>query len=202
MSTFQQRLRKAMFMKGIRQAEIAERSGIDKSKISRYVGGKNMPSGDTLIKLAAALGVDAAWLSGEAPDVDPYELIPPPTNEVKILGSVAAGIPITAQEDVIGVVCSDIQKPGMFALKIKGDSMSPRIMDGDIVLVQSQKTAEDGDIVIAMIEGEATCKVFKKTHNGVTLIPFNGAYPPIFCAGEGDDFCILGKVVESHHRWE
>lgn len=202
MSTlFTQRLRQAMFFKAIRQSDLVYRTGIDKGSISSYINGRYKPSADNIKKIADALGVTADWLLGRE-EMSITELIPPPTHEVKILGSVAAGIPITAQEDVIGVVYSDIQKPGLFALKIKGDSMSPRIMDGDTVLVQSQETASDGDLVIAMIDGEATCKVFKKNHNGVTLIPFNGAYPPLFYTGDGGEFRILGKVVESHHRWE
>ena len=200
-TVFTERMARAMFMKGIRQSEIVYKTGIDKGSISSYINGRYKPSADNIAKIADALGVTSDWLLGRE-EIPISELMMPKTREVKILGSVAAGVPITAQEDVIGVVYSDIQKPGLFALKIKGDSISPRIMDGDTVLVQAQETANDGDLVIAMIDGEATCKVFKKSHSGITLIPFNMAYPPFFYTGEGNDFRILGKVVESHHRWE
>lgn len=206
MSTFQQRLRKAMFMKGIRQAEIAERSGIDKSKISRYVGGKNMPSGDTLVKLAAALGVDAAWLSGEAPDVDPYDLIKETDGfrEIPIVGRVAAGAPIFAIENQVDSIMVRDNRTGLFGLRIVGDSMAPRIMDGDLVVVQQQDDAKDGDIIIALIDDEATCKVIKKSAWGVSLVPFNSSYAPfVYTEREAEErMHIIGKVIGSYHSWE
>lgn len=206
MSTFQQRLRQAMFMKGIRQAEIAERSGIDKSKISRYVAGKNMPSGDTLVKLAAALGVDAAWLSGEAPDVDPYDLIKETDGfrEIPIVGRVAAGAPIFAIENQVDSIMVRDNRTGLFGLRIVGDSMAPRIMDGDLVVVQQQDDAKDGDIIIALIDDEATCKVIKKSAWGVSLVPFNSSYAPfVYTEREAEErMHIIGKVIGSYHSWE
>lgn len=108
-------------------------------------------------------------------------------------------MPITAQEDIIGTVYTD---KNVFALRVSGDSMSPRIMDGDVVLVRRQDSAEDGDLVIAMIDGEATCKVLKRSHGSVMLVPFNAAFAPLVYSGqEAEDLHILGKVVESRHEW-
>lgn len=206
MSTFQQRLRQAMFMKGIRQAEIAERSGIDKSKISKYVAGKNMPGGDTLVKLAAALGVDAAWLSGETPDIDPYELLKETDGfrEIPIVGRVAAGAPIFAIENQVDSLMVRDNRSGLFGLRIVGDSMAPRIMDGDLVVVQQQDDAKDGDIIIALIDDEATCKVIKKSAWGVSLVPFNSSYAPfVYTEREAEErMHIVGKVIGSYHSWE
>lgn len=206
MSTFQQRLRQAMFMKGIRQAEIAERSGIDKSKISKYVAGKNMPGGDTLVKLAAALGVDAAWLSGETPDIDPYELLKETDGfrEIPVVGRVAAGVPIFAVENQVDSVMIRDNRSGLFGLRIVGDSMAPRIMDGDLVVVQQQDDAKDGDIIIALIDDEATCKVIKKSAWGVSLVPFNSSYAPfVYTEREAEErMHIVGKVIGSYHSWE
>lgn len=206
MSTFQQRLRQAMFMKGIRQAEIAERSGIDKSKISKYVAGKNMPGGDTLVKLAAALGVDAAWLSGETPDIDPYELLKETDGfrEIPIVGRVAAGAPIFAIENQVDSLMVRDNRSGLFGLRIVGDSMAPRIMDGDLVVVQQQDDAKDGDIIIALIDDEATCKVIKKSAWGVSLVPFNSSYAPfVYTEREAEErMHIIGKVIGSYHSWE
>lgn len=206
MSTFQQRLRQAMFMKGIRQAEIAERSGIDKSKISKYVAGKNMPGGDTLVKLAAALGVDAAWLSGETPDIDPYELLKETDGfrEIPVVGRVAAGAPIFAIENQVDSLMVRDNRSGLFGLRIVGDSMAPRIMDGDLVVVQQQDDAKDGDIIIALIDDEATCKVIKKSAWGVSLVPFNSSYAPfVYTEREAEErMHIIGKVIGSYHSWE
>lgn len=206
MSTFQQRLRQAIFMKGIRQAEIAERSGIDKSKISKYVAGKNMPGGDTLVKLAAALGVDAAWLSGETPDIDPYELLKETDGfrEIPVVGRVAAGAPIFAIENQVDSLMVRDNRSGLFGLRIVGDSMAPRIMDGDLVVVQQQDDAKDGDIIIALIDDEATCKVIKKSAWGVSLVPFNSSYAPfVYTEREAEErMHIIGKVIGSYHSWE
>lgn len=205
MSIFQERLRKTMFFKGIRQVDITERTGIDKSKISRYVSGQNMPSGDTLAKLANALGVSAAWLAGEGPDMDPVEL----TREsddfrtIPVVGRVAAGAPIFAVENQVDTIAVKDTRTGLFGLRIVGDSMAPRIMDGDLVVVHQQNNAKDGDIVIAIVDDEATCKVYKKSPWGVSLVPFNSSYAPfIFAGGETDRLHIVGRVVGSYHSWE
>ena len=149
------------------------------------------------MKIAKALGVTVDYLLGKE-EIPIAEMTKPRFHEIPVLGSVAAGYPKTAQEDIIGSVYTD---KNVFALRIKGDSMSPRIMDGDIVLVRRQDYAEDGDLVIAMIEDEATCKVFRKQHNTISLLPFNQIYAPLFYT-ETDDLKIIGKVVESRHEWE
>ena len=206
MSIFQQRLRQAMFMKGIRQADIADRSGIDKSMVSRYVAGKNMPGGDALIKLAAALGVDPVWLSGEGPDVDPYDLIEKSSRfqAVPVVGRVAAGAPIFAIENQVDTMMVRDNRTGIFGLRVVGDSMAPRIMDGDLVLVHQQDDAKDGDIVIALVDDEATCKVIKKSAWGVSLVPFNSSYAPFVYTEQeaADRLHIVGKVIGSYHSWE
>ncbi|MBQ1789141.1 MAG: LexA family transcriptional regulator [Oscillospiraceae bacterium] len=150
-------------------------------------------------KIAKALGVSVAFLLGKE-EVPLAALTLPKAEEVPVLGSVAAGVPIEAQEDVVGSVFAE--KPGLFALRVKGDSMSPRIMDGDLLLVSPQNTAEDGDLVVAMIEGEATCKVLRRNAYGVTLVPFNAAYAPfVYSGAQAEDLRVLGKVVESRHDW-
>ena len=194
MTDFATRLRQTMFIKGIRQTEIAEKTGITKGRISRWVRGENTPNGENLAKLAVALGVSSDYLLGkeEAP-----RLTLPSFHEVPVLGKVAAGVPISAQEDIIGTITTDKE---CFALKIKGDSMSPRIMDGDIVLVRRQDYAEDGDLVIALIDDEATCKVLKKNHDSVTLVPFNPVFTPLVYSKD-ENLHILGRVIESRHEW-
>lgn len=197
MNTFATRLRQAMFVKEVRQVDLVNRTGINKARISRWVNGENIPYGEGLKKLADALGVTVDWLLGK--DETPIRPKLPTIHEVNVIGRVAAGVPMEAQEDVIGSIVTDKE---VFALKVKGDSMSPRIMDGDIVLVHQQDFAEDGDVVIALVDGEATCKVLKRNRNAVTLVPFNGAYTPfVYTGSDAEDLKILGKVVESRHEW-
>ena len=116
--------------------------------------------------------------------------------EVPILGRIAAGRPLLAEENVEGflTVASEMARGKVFALKVKGDSMvDTGILDGDCVIVRSQGTAENGEIVCAMINGEATLKRFQKKGATVTLRAENRNYAPIIIS-QGE-FRILGKVV-------
>lgn len=196
MDIFVLRLRQTMAEKGLKQADLVRATGFSDGQLSSWYNGKYRPNAEKTAKIAKALGVSASYLFGEE---DPPAAALPKTHEVPVLGKVAAGVPISAQEDIIGSIWTDKE---CFALKIKGDSMSPRIMDGDIVLVKKQESAEDGDVVIAEIEGEATCKVLKRSHGSVMLVPFNAAFAPFVYTGqEAEDLRILGKVVESRHEW-
>jgi len=119
---------------------------------------------------------------------------PAPTY-VPLVGRIAAGGPILAEEAVEDVFALPRQLVGEgthFLLNVTGDSMiEAAIADGDWVVVRQQPVAENGDIVAAMIEGEATVKTFKRRDEGVWLMPHNPAYDPI----PGDDATILGRVV-------
>lgn len=198
MDIFVTQLRKAMFLRGMKQVELSRATGLTDSQISSWYNGRYRPNAEAMTKIAAALGVTTDYLLGKE-EIPIAKFTLPQFHDVPVLGSVAAGAPITAQEDIIGTVMTD---KNVFALKVKGDSMSPRIMDGDIVLVRQQDAAEDGDLVIAEIDGEATCKVLKRSHASVMLVPFNAAFTPIVYTGqEAEDLRILGKVVESRHEW-
>ncbi len=197
-TVFTERLARVMFTKDIKQAELVDKTGIDKGSMSSYVNGRYMPNAKNMAKIAKALGVSVEYLLGKE-DISLAKMSMPTMKEIPVIGKVAAGVPIEEQEDIIGTVVTD---KNVFALRISGDSMSPRIMDGDIVLVHQQENANDGDIVIARVEGEVTCKVLKKNAYGVTLVPFNAAYAPFIYTGQqAEDLRILGKVVESRHEW-
>jgi len=114
---------------------------------------------------------------------------------VPMLGRIAAGGPILAEEsieDVFPLPREIVGEGEVFLLKVVGDSMvDAAITDGDWVVVRQQPTAENGDVVAAMIDGEATVKTFKRRDGHVWLLPHNPAYQPIL----GDEASILGKVV-------
>ena len=178
---------------------------VDKNHISQYINGKAEPRQDKLSILAMALDVDEAWLIGF--DVPMKKTSEPPTPKsngyptvrIPILGDVAAGVPILAQQDIIGYedIPADMAKTGeYFGLKIKGDSMEPKIHDNDIVIVKSMSDAENNDIVIAMINNEATCKRLHKYSNSVVLTAINSDYKPIEVTPD-ENIQILGKVVMS-----
>lgn len=118
---------------------------------------------------------------------------------IPVLGKVAAGLPLLAEEnrESTMVVDPSLARGGrnLFALTVRGDSMlNAHILPGDKVIVQQTTHASPGDIVVALIEGEATVKTFKKKSNLVVLEPANPKYEPIV-VNEKQDFRIIGKVV-------
>ena len=117
-----------------------------------------------------------------------------PAGRVPIVGNVAAGSPILAEECIEDYLTFDTAgRPGeYFALRVRGESMlNAGILPGDLVVVHSQPTAQHGEIVVALIDDEATVKTFRKDHGHVWLIPHNPAYSPI----DGTHAEIMGKVV-------
>ncbi|WP_082772009.1 transcriptional repressor LexA [Actinoplanes sp. TFC3] len=134
--------------------------------------------------------------SDNAPRADPS------TVSVPLVGSIAAGAPILAEEtsEEVLTVSRDLVGRGsgtLFSLRVQGDSMvDAAICDGDIVVVRQQPDACNGDIVAAMIDEEATVKVFQRRRGHVLLEPRNAAYEPL----DGDRAVILGKVVSVLRR--
>lgn len=133
----------------------------------------------------------AAVADGSAPA---EEQLPTPTF-VPVLGRIAAGGPILAEqavEDVFPLPRELVGQGSLFLLKVVGESMiDAAICDGDWVVIRQQNVADNGDIVAAMIDGEATVKTFKRTRGQVWLMPHNPAFEPI----DGNDAVVLGKVV-------
>lgn len=115
--------------------------------------------------------------------------------DVPVLGNVAAGKPILAEENIqefFPLPMHFAKNKDIFMLKIVGDSMiEAGILDGDYVIVRQQANAKNGEIVVALIENEATVKTFYKEKDGIRLQPQNCAYPPIFSV----NVSILGKVI-------
>lgn len=185
--------------------ELSDRSGVGKSSISHYVNGSHCPSNKTAGLLASVLKVNPAWLMDLSDEkyLSASEEVQQKAVRIPVLGKVAAGIPLEAVEEVLDweEIPSDMAARGeYFALRIQGDSMSPRIMDSDVVIVRQQPDVESGEVAIVKINGEeATCKRVLKQDNGITLVPFNPAYPPrTYNKKEIADFpiVIVGKVVE------
>ncbi|WP_041784238.1 transcriptional repressor LexA [Micromonospora sp. L5] len=128
--------------------------------------------------------------SATAPDLDLC-----PGVRVPLVGAIAAGVPILAEEHVEEILALPSELVGrgtLFALHVRGDSMiEAGIADGDVIVVRQQVSAENGDIVAALIDDEATVKVYRSRDGKVELLPRNPLYPVI----PGDEAVILGKVV-------
>lgn len=188
--------------------DLANKTNMSKSTLQRYETGaiKNLPL-DKLEVLASALQTTPAYLMGWEDTTEE----PTPKRKgivIPVLGHVAAGIPIEMIEDIIDTeeIPEDMAKHGeYFALKIKGDSMTPSINNSDVVIVRQQEDAENGDIVIATINGnDAVCKRLKKYSDGLSLISLNPAYEPLYFNTseiQGTPVKIIGKVVELRRKF-
>lgn len=208
---FKTRLQKALDTKGWKPVDLAKRIDVSESTISQYRSGYAEPKTDRLQKIADALSVNPAWLLG----IDVPMNIPDSSCEIvnkgvkiNVVGRVAAGIPIEAIENVIDTeeIPEGMAKRGeYFGLRIQGDSMTPRICDGDTVIVRRQDDAETDQVVIALINGnDATCKRLMKFDGGISLISFNPAYAPMMFTNEQIEkmpIKIIGRVVENRQKY-
>lgn len=191
--TFTNRLNTAMKIRDIKPIELSEKTGIDKSKISSYMSGRYKAKQDGVYLIAQVLNVSEAWLMGLDVPMEKKEYkqnnmqmdsLGNPIVHIPILGTVKAGYNYLARENHIGSI--DVEKSlvgngqDYFALKIKGDSMSPVLIEDDIVIIKKQDDFESGDIVVALINGnEATIKKAKKNDNSILLQPLNPSYEPL-----------------------
>ncbi len=212
--------------KQVRNIDVSRATGIPSSTFSDWKKGKSSPKYDKIQKIAEYFGVEPDWLSGKSEYKTKKEMlqhfddiadIPALRSDVfrlekgmkiPVLGSVAAGTPIFAEENYIGSeeISQELAATGeFFGLRIKGDSMSPRISEGDTVIVRQQDDAESGDIVIVLINGDsATCKRLMKYQEGISLISFNPAYEPMTFSNkdiEEKPVRIIGKVVENRQKY-
>ena len=188
----------------ISQTDFAARMGVSKQTLYKYENNivTNIPS-DKIESVAEICSVSPAYLMGWESNVEPAKIAEKGSVSIPVLGRVAAGIPIEAIEDIIDTeeIPKKLAQTGkFFGLMIKGDSMEPRMAEGDVVIVRQQDDAESGDIVIAAVNGtDATCKRIRKYRDGIELISINPAYAPMFFSNaeiEEKPIRILGKVVE------
>lgn len=180
--------------------EMCEALGVKYTTFTDWVKGNSYPRIDKIELMANYFGISKSDLVEEHPANNRSQ------NKgvsINVLGRVAAGIPIEAITDIIDTeeISEELAKTGeFFGLKIKGDSMEPRIYENDVVIVRQQDDAESGDVVIATINGdEATCKRLRKYRDGIELISNNPSYEPMFFANEeiiNKPIRIIGKVVE------
>jgi repressor LexA len=135
-------------------------------------------------------------------DAEDPVMIPRPSVPIPLVGAVAAGSPILAVEnieDVFAMPAGLVSEEGCFMLRIQGDSMiEAGLFDGDLVVVRQQKSADDGDIVVALLEDEATVKRFYRQDGKIRLQPANSAMEPIIT----DRAKIIGKVILGVRRFE
>jgi hypothetical protein len=201
--TMSNNLKKYLKINKVSRTQLSESLGISYSTISDWINGKSYPRIDKIELMANYFGINKSDLVE-----DHFEDIKPQGIKIPVLGTVAAGIPISAVEDILDYeeIPQSWQNQGeFFALKIKGDSMEPRMESGDVVIVKQQSDANSGDTVIVLVNGDdATCKRLEKTDNGIMLVSTNPKYPPMFYSLEDiqtKPVVILGKVVELRQKY-
>ncbi|MEG1104902.1 MAG: LexA family transcriptional regulator [Oscillospiraceae bacterium] len=177
--TLNERLREARHAANISVDELAERIGLNRSTLFRYESGDivSIPA-KQLAAIARVLGCEIDTLLYGGSDVS-----------IPILGEVRAGVPVEAVQDILGEVeipRAWARSGEFFALKVKGDSMAPRMHEGDVVIVRKCPCPQSGDVVVAMVgDGNATIKKYMQHPGGISLEPYNRvSYEPMYFQNE------------------
>lgn len=185
------------------QSDLAKILDVSESTVGKWILMKSIPRMGVIQKLSDYFNVPKSYFLEESPTRHAKG------TRIPVLGRVAAGIPIEAIEDVEDweEIPESMAKNGeYFALRIKGESMSPKLQPGDVVIVKKQNDVDTGDTAIVLVNGnDATVKQIKKTETGIMLVGLNvEVYQPHFYSNKEIEELpvkIIGKVVESRHTW-
>lgn len=190
-----QKLRMARKNAGMTQTQVAEFIGINQNTYSYWESGKTRIDARSLQRLAELFGVSVDYLL-DANQKSKGIKIP-------VLGRVAAGVPIEAIEEILDYeeITPEMAGTGeFFALMIHGDSMEPKISDGDVVIVRRQSDVDSGNTAVVIVNGhDATVKRIIKRENGIVLQPTNPAHEPMFFTPDevkALPVVVIGRVVE------
>lgn len=203
---FHERLKSLRCSKNITQGELAKMTGLSRSAVSMYESGKRRPDYETLEMLADFFNVNMDYLLGKSDtNTDILKLkniVPIEKRMVPIIGQIAAGKPILADEHIEAFLPCDTGVHADFGLVVSGDSMiGADIHDGDVVFIRSQPIVDDGQIAAVRIDDDATLKRFYKNPDGdgCTLVSMNPQYPPmIFNSDNCDSIQIIGLAVAKY----
>lgn len=203
-----ERIKQAMELRGLKQADIVERTGINKGALSSYISGRYNPKQNNTYLIAKALNVSEAWLMGaDVPMERPRESQVNVSSfsigscRIPVYSAAGAGKPQPTSDDILFYTDYNGDPDGVLGVQIKGDSMAPTIPDNSLVIVNSNLQIESGDIVVAQVNSdhEALCKRIKKYEDGLSLISDNPAYPPLyFTAQQVQELPVrfVGKCTE------
>lgn len=193
--TIYDRIKKMRLKKEISQETLAKLVGYtNRTSIAKIESGSVDISQSKIEAFAKALDTTPAYLMGweeESPD----NILPIRFKKIPLLGEIAAGEPIFADQEYGAYVTAGEDLNADFALRVKGDSMSPRIQNGDVVFIAQQPTVENGQIAAIIIEDEATLKRVYINEDTITLISENAAYAPFSYKIGEENIRILGRAV-------
>lgn len=185
---------------GLSQAQLAAICGVHQTAVSQWEQGRTTPDTNSLRLLAEYFGVTMETVLGLEGNKERH-LVP-------VLGYVRAGIPVEAVQEVLDYeeITPEMAGAGEhFALSIQGDSMAPRFLPGDVVIVRRQEDVDSGDVAVVLVNGmDATVKKVIKNGNSIVLMPLNNAYEPTAFTREevaAVPVTIVGKVVELRGKY-
>ena len=208
MAKFNERLLEAMKAKGITQAELCKRTGIGKSAMSQYMSGKFNPKQTRTYLIATALNVSIPWLMGaDVPMEDNAKTVIHPLSNDNVFmrplyDSVAAGLGVPAVNQIVSYIPTYInnvsEKDKYIWVRVEGDSMFPKIENGDKILIRLQDSVDSGQIGVVLIDGEeAVVKKINYGDNWIELESFNPYYPPRrFEGSDVQQIRVVGLVRE------
>ena len=183
LKNFGARVKKARLSKDWSQEELANKLGTSKSVISGYESGRNDPAYSMALKIAEKLNVSINWLFYGNEDFSNITNVinPPSTKQYPLIGTIAAGVPVLAEENIEEYISLDKKINADFCLRVSGDSMVlSYIFDGDIVFIRQQPDVENGEIAAVLIDDSATLKkVYKHGNDVVELRAENPKYKPM-----------------------
>ena len=195
-------IKKIRLEHGLSQAELGKIAGVSDKAVSTWELGTKIPRMGAVEKMANYFGIPKSAIVDDAPAATTSRPIPPgfqPMPEmdcVPLVGRIACGTPITAEENVEQMVCVPSRWHSTFTLTGKGDSMEPRIHDGDLVAIRSQPEVENGEIAAVRIGEEATLKHVYLHENFIELRPENPAFSSIILSREDMNAVVIeGKAV-------
>lgn len=209
---FAKNLNRIMELNGKKQVDLINDLHLSSSTVSNWCTGLKLPRPEKIEMLCNYFNCTHIDLVGFVFDSNgnyiSHKIGCQESTRIPVLGSIPAGIPIEAIQDIIDYeeIDSDIAAKGeYFALKIKGDSMEPRICEGDVVIVRKQDDVESGDIAIVMVNGnDATIKRLLKYQDGIRLMPSNPTYDPIYFTNQEileKPVKVIGKVIENRQKY-
>ncbi len=205
---FAKRLKELRRTKGVSQAALSAELGISQQAVGKWETGRCTPDPKTLAALSLYFNVSTDYLLGcennsqNMGEVLAYNCAS--EHPIQVVGTVRAGYNAVAFEEDYGTEYACVKDPeNYFYLIVKGDSMEPRISDGDLALIRRQQTLENGELgVIVYGDNSGTLKKFVRQGNAIILQPFNPSYQAEIIMGEDLEYVyIVGKVVETKTKW-
>ena len=199
---FSENLKKQAAIAGENQPDIAEVLGVTKSAVNSYFTGTKMPRMDRIKKLADHFGCNVSDLVDDKSIEDQITAV-----AIPVLGTVPAGVPIEAIQDILGYeeipkIMADTGE--FFCLRVEGNSMYPLLYSGETIVIKKQETADNGDIVVALVDNEeTTVKRLKKVSDGIILEAENPEYNSLYFNEkqiQNEKVKIIGKAVESRKK--